>query len=52
MFVLFCCCIAKGVEVDEDKLMDKVYTVFGVISFITILAVFFLIYELISHLIP
>lgn len=49
--VVCCYCIAKGIEVDENKLMDKVYTVIGVMSFITMLAVFSLICELALHLI-
>lgn len=46
-----CCCIVKGVEVDEDKLMDRVYVGVGVMSFMFILILFSLIFELTLHLI-
>lgn len=49
--IVNCYCIAKGVEVDEDKLMDKVYTGIGVMSVIFVLTLFSLIYELTLHLI-
>lgn len=49
--VVNCFCIARGVEVDEDKLMDKVYTGVGVMGFIFMLMLFSLICELTLHLI-
>lgn len=49
--IVNCYCIAKGAEVDEDKLMGKVHTGIGVMSFIFMLTLFSLIYELTLHLI-
>lgn len=49
--IVNCYCIIKGVEVDEDKMMDKVYAGVGVMGFIFILTMFSLIFELTIHLI-
>lgn len=49
--VVNCYCTIRGVDVEEDKLMDKVYTGVGVMSFIFLLLLFSLIYELTLHLI-
>lgn len=50
--IVNCYCIIKGIDVDEYKLMDKVYTGVGVMGFIFMLTLFSLIYELTLHLIP
>lgn len=44
-------CVILGIDVDEDKLMDKVYTGVGVMGFIFMLMLFSLIAELTIHLI-
>ena len=49
--IVNCYCIIRNIEVDEDKLMDKVCTGVGVMSFIFMLLLFSLIYELTLHLI-
>ena len=46
-----CYCIVRGIDVDEGKLMDKVYNGIDIMSVIFILTLFSLIYELTLHLI-
>lgn len=48
---VYCYCVVLWVDLDEDKLMDKVYTGVGVMGFIFVLTLFSLIYELTLHLI-
>lgn len=48
---IHCYCVVLGIEVDEDKLMDKVYTGVGIMCFIFMLILFSLICELTLHLI-
>lgn len=48
---VYCYCVVLWVDLDEDKLMDRVYTGVGVMSFIFMLTLFSLIYELTLHLI-
>ncbi len=49
--IYHCYCVVRGIDVDEDKLMDKVYIGVGVMSFIFMLMLFSLICELTLHLI-
>ena len=49
--IYLCYCVVRGVDVDEDKLMDKVYVGVGIMSVIFVLLLFSLIYELTLHLI-
>ena len=48
---IHCYCVVFNIDLDEDKLMDKVYTGVGVMGFIFMLLLFSLIYELTIHLI-
>lgn len=49
--VVNCYCIIRGIEVDEHKLMNNVYTGVGVMSFIFILTLLSSIIETTLHLI-
>lgn len=51
MCCVYCYCSILNIEVNEDKLMDKVYTGVGVMGFIFMLMLFSLIAELTIHLI-
>lgn len=47
-----CYCVVLGIDVDEDEMMDKIYTGVGIMGFIFMLTLFSLIFELTLHLIP
>lgn len=49
--VYHCFCVVRGIDVDEDRMMDNIYTGVGVMSFIFMLMLFSLIAELTIHLI-
>lgn len=46
-----CYCVVCNIDLDEEKVMDKVYTGVGVMSFIFMLTLFSLIAEMTLHLI-
>ena len=48
---VYCYCVVCNIDLDEDKVMDKVYMGVGVMSFIFMLTLFSLICELTLHLI-
>ena len=49
--IYLCYCVVCNIDLDEDKVMDKVYMGVGVMSFIFMLTLFSLICELTLHLI-
>lgn len=49
---VYCYCVVCDTDLDEDKVMGRVYIMLGVMGFIFMLTLFSLIYELTLHLIP